>query len=216
MVDVIRFHGSPKTCTFVVQGISLALANAIRRNCRAQVPTMAIEWACIKNNTSSWCNEVIAQRLGLIPLNSQDIINYNYEADCPCAGAHCAQCTSVLTLNVASASAPMDVMTQLLETETMLEVASSTVYPIVNMPFLTLQGHETILLRALATKGVGKTHSKWDPCCEVLMMEVTDDTFSFRVESCGQHTALKIVVLALQALEHSFQKYLIGPVQQLG
>lgn len=206
-MQVERFYATDQVCTFVVRGIPLALANGLRRNCRAQVPTMAIEWVCIKNNTSGEYNEVIAQRLGLIPLDSRAVEDYAYEAQCPCAGTHCKACTSQLFLQVSSTATPLDVLTHLFETET-----PTSVYPVVNMPLLTLQGHETLTLRALATKGVGKTHSKWDPCSEVLMMEVTDDTFSFRVESCGQHTAATIVLMALAALQTSFETYLHTPV----
>ena len=56
------------TMEFIVTGISCSLANALRRAMIAEVPTMAIEHVFIKNNTSIIQDEVLAHRLGMIPL----------------------------------------------------------------------------------------------------------------------------------------------------
>lgn len=53
---------------FEMKGISPALANAFRRILLAEVPTMAIEKVYIVNNTSIIQDEVLAHRLGLIPI----------------------------------------------------------------------------------------------------------------------------------------------------
>jgi DNA-directed RNA polymerases I and III subunit RPAC1 len=51
-----------------VIGIDASLANAIRRILIAEVPTLAIEQVFVNNNTSVIADEVLAHRLGLIPL----------------------------------------------------------------------------------------------------------------------------------------------------
>lgn len=49
-------------------GVDAAIANAFRRILIAEVPTLAIEFVFVHNNTSVIQDEVLAQRLGLIPL----------------------------------------------------------------------------------------------------------------------------------------------------
>jgi DNA-directed RNA polymerase I and III subunit RPAC1 len=55
---------------FEVVGIDAPLANALRRIIIAEVPTVAIEDVFFENNTSIIQDEVLAHRLGLIPINA--------------------------------------------------------------------------------------------------------------------------------------------------
>lgn len=50
-------------------GVDASFANALRRIIISEVPTMAIEKVYVFNNTSIMQDEVLAHRLGLIPLN---------------------------------------------------------------------------------------------------------------------------------------------------
>ncbi|XP_072293694.1 DNA-directed RNA polymerases I and III subunit RPAC1 [Eucyclogobius newberryi] len=55
---------------FDLVGIDAAIANAFRRILLAEVPTMAIEKVFIYNNTSIVQDEVLAHRLGLVPIRA--------------------------------------------------------------------------------------------------------------------------------------------------
>lgn len=55
---------------FDMVGVDAAIANSIRRILLAEVPTMAIETVAIWNNTSIIQDEVLAHRLGLIPIKA--------------------------------------------------------------------------------------------------------------------------------------------------
>ncbi|CAF4911070.1 unnamed protein product [Pieris macdunnoughi] len=55
---------------FDLIGIQPAFANAFRRIMLSEVPSMAIEKVMIKNNTSIIQDEILAHRLGLIPLKA--------------------------------------------------------------------------------------------------------------------------------------------------
>ena len=51
-------------------GIDAAIANSFRRILLSEVPTMAIDRVYIYNNTSVIQDEVLAHRIGLIPLKA--------------------------------------------------------------------------------------------------------------------------------------------------
>nr|ACO14217.1 DNA-directed RNA polymerases I and III subunit RPAC1 [Esox lucius] len=67
-IDVVQMD---ETCMeFDMVGIDASIANAFRRILLAEVPTMAVEKVFIYNNTSIIQDEVLAQRLGLIPIKA--------------------------------------------------------------------------------------------------------------------------------------------------
>ncbi|XP_007896447.1 DNA-directed RNA polymerases I and III subunit RPAC1 isoform X3 [Callorhinchus milii] len=55
---------------FDMVGIDASIANSFRRILLAEVPTMAVEKAFIYNNTSIVQDEILAHRLGLIPIKA--------------------------------------------------------------------------------------------------------------------------------------------------
>ncbi|RWR76192.1 DNA-directed RNA polymerases I and III subunit RPAC1 isoform X1 [Cinnamomum micranthum f. kanehirae] len=67
-VEVVRL--TEDEIEFDMIGIDASLANAFRRILIAELPTMAIEKVLIANNTSVVQDEVLAQRLGLIPIEA--------------------------------------------------------------------------------------------------------------------------------------------------
>ena len=58
----------PDTLFFDVAGVDPSLANALRRILLAEVPTVAIESVFMVDNTSVIACEILAHRLGLVPL----------------------------------------------------------------------------------------------------------------------------------------------------
>ncbi|XP_060711617.1 DNA-directed RNA polymerases I and III subunit RPAC1 [Hemiscyllium ocellatum] len=67
-IDIIRLEED--TLEFDMVGIDAAIANAFRRILLAEVPTMAVEKVFIYNNTSIVQDEILAHRLGLIPIKA--------------------------------------------------------------------------------------------------------------------------------------------------
>jgi DNA-directed RNA polymerases I and III subunit RPAC1 len=55
---------------FDLIGVDASIANAYRRILIAEIPTMAIETVFVFNNTSVIQDEVLAHRLGLIPIKA--------------------------------------------------------------------------------------------------------------------------------------------------
>ena len=61
---------SDERLVFHMSGVDAPIANALRRILIAEVPTMAIETVNIYNNTSILQDEVLAHRLGLLPIKA--------------------------------------------------------------------------------------------------------------------------------------------------
>jgi DNA-directed RNA polymerases I and III subunit RPAC1 len=67
----IQIHRkSPLHLTFSLVGTDASIANAFRRILLAEIPTVAIEYVFIFNNTSIIADEILSHRLGLIPLTA--------------------------------------------------------------------------------------------------------------------------------------------------
>ncbi|KAI4267001.1 MAG: hypothetical protein L6R38_008444 [Xanthoria sp. 2 TBL-2021] len=65
----VKFHKhQPFDSSFSLIGIDASIANAFRRILLAEIPTLAIEYVFVHNNTSIVQDEVLSHRLGLIPL----------------------------------------------------------------------------------------------------------------------------------------------------
>ncbi|KAJ6546923.1 DNA-directed RNA polymerase [Mycena capillaripes] len=60
---------SNRSVEFDLVGVDASIANAFRRIIIAEVPTICIENVYVYNNTTVVADEILAQRLGLIPLN---------------------------------------------------------------------------------------------------------------------------------------------------
>ena len=62
-------HATDEEIQFEMVGVDPAVANALRRILISEVPTVAIETVYLHNNTSIIQDEVLAHRLGLIPID---------------------------------------------------------------------------------------------------------------------------------------------------
>lgn len=79
-IEVIKIDGNDME--FDMIGIDAALANAFRRILLAEVPTMAADKIYVHNNTSIIQSEVLAHRLGLIPIKADPrMFEYRQEDD---------------------------------------------------------------------------------------------------------------------------------------
>src|SRR3990167_7863048 len=84
--------------SFVLINITASFANILRRTIIEETPVMAIEEVEFRKNNSILYDEIIAHRLGLLPLTT-DLKSYNLPEECKCKGKGCARCQLKLTLN---------------------------------------------------------------------------------------------------------------------
>ena len=69
-LEINILERSDETIEFEVIGIDASIANALRRIMIAEVPTMAIEHVYFRDNTSVIQDEVLAHRIGLVPIRA--------------------------------------------------------------------------------------------------------------------------------------------------
>lgn len=140
--------------SFMLNKTSCIYSNTLRRVIINRVPTLAIETVEFNNNTSVLYDEMIAHRLGLIPLKT-DNKTYNLKEKCKCKGEGCAQCQLKLTLK---AKGPGTVYAEDLKSQ---DPKIKPAYP--KMPILKLRKGQEIDFTATAEMGTGITHAKWIP-----------------------------------------------------
>ncbi len=139
---------------FTLSGASTAFANAFRRAMIGEVPTLAIEDIRIYDNTSALFDEMLAHRVGLIPLKT-DLSSYSTQENCSCGGAGCPACTSTYTLSV---EGPRTVMSSDLIPQ---DPKAAPVYD--NIPIVKLTKGQKLVIEAKAVLNNGRAHAKWQP-----------------------------------------------------
>ncbi|KAG6916072.1 hypothetical protein DXG01_008546 [Tephrocybe rancida] len=72
---------SQRSIEFDLVGVDASIANALRRILMAEVPTVAIEHVYVWDNTSVIQDEVLAHRIGLVPLNIDPALMYMRSPD---------------------------------------------------------------------------------------------------------------------------------------
>ncbi|MBS7626360.1 DNA-directed RNA polymerase subunit D [Candidatus Bathyarchaeota archaeon] len=143
---------------FRVNGITPAFANTLRRIMIAEVPTMAIDDVIIIENTSILFDEVLAHRLGLIPLVT-DLDTYTLPDRCDCKSElGCNRCRVSLTLEAGANDKTITVYSGDLKPE------NPTIRPVSDkIPIVKLAPGQKLKLEAYARLGRGQEHAKWQP-----------------------------------------------------
>jgi len=141
-----------RVAKFTLSGVSTSFANMFRRAMLSEVPTLAIEEVRIYDNTSILFDEMLAHRLGLIPLRT-DLARYAVRSECSCGGVGCPVCTATYTLSV---EGPKTVYSSDLIPQDPDAAPAEE-----NIPIIDLAADQKIVLEAHAVVGTGKEHAKW-------------------------------------------------------
>ncbi|CAL1577730.1 unnamed protein product [Knipowitschia caucasica] len=198
---------------FDMVGIDAAIANAFRRILLAEVPTMAIEKVFIYNNTSIVQDEVLAHRLGLIPIRADPrLFEYRNSGEETAAEEGSEIDTIQLQLKVKCSRNPRASKDSSDPRELYLHhmVYSSDLkwMPIGNQADVFAEAvigpvHDDILIAQLrpgqeldvvmhCVKGIGKDHAKFSPVAtasyrllpEITLMEQVEGEQAERLQRC--------------------------------
>lgn len=139
---------------FLLKGTNPVMANTLRRMIVNEVPTLAIEEVTFSKNSSALYDEMIAHRLGLVPLIT-NLKEYNLKEECTCKGKGCAKCTVNFSLNI---TGPCTVYAEEIKFK---DPEVKVAYPkLVIAKLLKGQNLECV---GFAVLGQGKTHIKFSP-----------------------------------------------------
>ncbi|MEM4366097.1 MAG: DNA-directed RNA polymerase subunit D, partial [Candidatus Woesearchaeota archaeon] len=154
-IEFIKKDPKSGRITLLLKDCDVSIANFLRRAVMDEVPTMAIDEVEFRKNDSVLYDEIIAHRLGLLPLKT-DLKSYTVRANCKCGGKGCERCTLILSLK---AKGPTTVYAEELKSE---DPKVKPVFP--RTPLVKLHKGQELELEATAVLGTGAEHVKWSPC----------------------------------------------------
>jgi DNA-directed RNA polymerase subunit D len=147
---------------FLLKGISIEMVNAIRRIMLSWIPCMAVDEVIILKNDSPLYDDVLAHRIGLIPLTT-DLDVYNLPENCECGGFGCPQCQVSLTLEVTNKTKDNMVIYS-----GDLESNDPKIVPVnPNIPIAKIGKNESLIFEAYAILGRSRDHVKWQAVSNV-------------------------------------------------
>ncbi len=165
-MEVRIVHKTENEVHFLVEGINAAFANALRRTMLTRLPTMVIDEVLILENTSVMYDEVLAHRLGLVPLVT-DLTSYNLPDECDCEGKGCSLCQCTLTLEVEAGDEERVVYSRDLNSQNPKIVPAAD-----NIPLVKLAPHQCLIIEAYARLGTGRENAKFQPVATVAYKNV--------------------------------------------
>ncbi len=152
-MDIKTLHKKENKLTFLIKGTNPAFVNTLRRIITSEVPTIAIRRVTFVKNNSALFDEIIAHRLGMVPLVTD--LDYVLPEKCSCKGSGCAKCQVVITLK---AEGPITVYSSDLKSQ------DPRIQPVYGkMPIIKLLKGQELEFEAVATLGTGKEHAKFSP-----------------------------------------------------
>ncbi|MEM4396218.1 MAG: DNA-directed RNA polymerase subunit D [Candidatus Woesearchaeota archaeon] len=138
----------------IFKDVNSAFLNALRKYILSEVPTMAIDEVTFYKNNTGMYDEMIALRLGLIPLKS-DIDNYLLPEKCDCPDKNCARCSVEVFVKK---KGPGVLYAKDLE---FTDPAVKPVFP--DMEIVKLDHDQEIEFTGYVRLGKGKVHAKHSP-----------------------------------------------------
>ena len=166
---------------FLVQGADIPYMNALRRLALSEVPCMAIDEVVILENSSVLQDEIIAHRLGLVPLKT-DLDSYNLPEECACKSEFgCNLCRVTLAIDVEAKDGPRTVYSGDLTSE------NPTIKPVNDkILIMKLAKDQRIKLEAYARLGKGRAHAKWQPVSLCTYKYYPKIEISRTCDACGE------------------------------
>ena len=179
------------TIRFLVDGVNAAFANSLRRTMVAEVPIMTVDDIFYFDNSSLVPDEVLAHRIGFVPLKT-DLDSYVLPEECDCeAELGCPKCRAVLTMDAEAKDDTVTVYSGDLVPEDPSIAPVST-----RIPLAKLAPGQAIKFEAYAQLGQGKVHAKWSPVSmcvyqNVALVEVGDEAATKKcLDECGDGVAV--------------------------
>ncbi len=164
---------------FKLSDCTVSLANALRRIALSEIDTFAIDSVVFYENSSSFFDEYLSNRLCLIPIKTDLRAAKKEEI--------------VFTLD---AQGPGTIHSgELKSTDSKIIVANEKI------PILKMMEKQVLRLEAKAKLGNGKEHAKYQACLITYGYDDKKKVFDFHMESFGQLTTKQILNRTIEILE---------------
>ena len=178
-LEIVVSHLDSLECTLDLIHVDASISNALRRILISEIPTMAIEKVFIYNNTSVMHDEILAHRLGLIPIYANpkefdfkqlnetptDLNTLVFKLHVTCTVDPNAPLDALdpsqkyIHSSVVSGDLKWDPQGDQLE-----KFGADGIHPVMNDILLVkLRPGQEIDAELHCQKGIGKEHAKWSP-----------------------------------------------------
>ena len=196
IMEVKILHKDEETIQFIIKGINATIANTIRRTIITEVPILAVDEVDFLKNDSALYDEIIAHRIGLIPLKT-DLQSYEVKEECTCKGKGCAKCQLYLSLKIKGPAIvyASDIQSQDPKVKPVFE----------KMPITILIAGQKLEFEAVAKLGRGKEHSKFVP--GIAYYTEDKEGIIFTIETFGQLRPEEIFNEALNILDKRMDEF---------
>lgn len=156
------FEKTPHKLLFVIEGLSIEMINALRRIILTEIPVMAVDEVIILKNDSPLYDEILAHRIGLIPLKT-DLDVYKLPNDCDCGGFGCPLCQVSLTMEITNTTnSPIEIYSGDLKSN------DPKIIPVdPKIPIVKIDKNDQVILEAYAILGIARNHAKWQAVSNV-------------------------------------------------
>ena len=202
MVKVKVLTETSNSVTLQLEDVDRSYANAVRRFCIAEVPSMAIDDVVILENSSVLYDEILAHRLGMVPIKT-DLERYVLPEKCDCGSPMgCHKCRVLFVLDAKGREKVSTITSgDLVSEDREIRPVSETI------PLVKLAAGQSVKLEAYARLGRGKEHAKWQPCTVAALTDGRNEgAFNLMVESAGGLPARQIVLTSIKLLEEKLKE----------
>lgn len=151
-MNIKLLERSGQRIKFLVEGVKPSFAGALRRIMISEMPTMAIEWVDFIKNDSAMSDELLANRIGQVPL-TYDAKAYNMPKDCKCGGKGCSRCQVKLAIKKKGPA--------IVYSDDLRSSDKGVAPAIEKISLVELFEGEELQFTAIAQLGLGREHAKW-------------------------------------------------------
>lgn len=167
--SIVILSSGDRDLELLITGYDNWFLNSIRRILISDIPTWAIEYVDFIANTTVLPMEMIAHRLGLIPLHNPpgiigDVDRVEYVFDKTATSPNYVECWT---------------------SDMLIATSHTAVLPVFDkIPIVKANCSQRLAFTAVAIRGTGKQHSKWSPVCNVCVEpQEKPYTFKFRFKT---------------------------------
>jgi DNA-directed RNA polymerase subunit D len=177
-MEIKQVKKGNRTIKFTIKGINPAFVNGIRRTIQTSVKNFAVEDVNIYENTSVLFNEMLAHRLGMLPIQvdtktykKKDKVTLMVEKDGPC---------TVYSKDIKSTDPKIEIIDK-------------------KIPIVKLGKNQRVKIEMEAIVDSAKKHSKWLP--GIMSYSYDKDVFTINVESFGGMEPKELLEQAVEEIK---------------